>query len=488
MVAVAVKRKHSKPLAIVATRIVQEALNDDVELATLAQLAASDPGFAARIVSAVNSGAFAMSRTVSDVRQACSMLGVRGLRNLALSLVVSDMIPTGEEGTLLLVNSLRRAVAARLVAEALGERQPDEFFTTGLFLEIGLLQAARGDLARTADVARVPAAHRPTYERACGRVDHPAAGAELAKNLKLPESVVTAVAEHHARTAPTALMSRIAWAAERIAGAFEGGDVVRLRKDALEAARVIGVKTEAAAALFERVPDLVTATAAAFDRQVPAQEKLDALVLDANRRLVEMNNSYEQILRQLEQLLTEKDELTARLQRANEELANVAATDPLTGVPNRRAFEEAIKRDLARAERTKTPLALVMIDIDHFKKVNDTYGHSTGDAVLKKMADVLKLGLRTGDIPARLGGEEFVALLPGSDAEGGRIVAERLRASLAATEMPGPSGVFKVTASFGVAAYRGGPSAGVEKTLLDQADALLYESKHGGRNRVTVAK
>jgi diguanylate cyclase (GGDEF)-like protein len=486
--AVAIKQKEAKPLALVATRIVQEALNDDVELATLSRLAESDPGFAARVVSTTNSGAFGLPRKVSDVRQACSLLGVRGLRNLALSLVVSDMIPTGSDGTVLLVNSLRRAVSARLLAEALKERALDEFFTTGLFLEIGLLQSARGDLAGTADIARMPAAHRPTYERACGRIDHTVSGGELAQQLRLPDSVIDAVRGHHAAAPPASLMSRVAWAAERVAGAFEGGDAARTRKDALDAAEAIGVASAAANALLDRVPALVAEAAQGFDRPVPAQETLDALVQDAHKRLVEMNSSYERIVHQLEQLLTEKDQLTSQLQRANTELASVAATDVLTGLPNRRAFEESLRRDLARATRAKGPLSLLMVDVDFFKKVNDTYGHATGDVVLKKVAEVIRAGLRVGDIPARLGGEEFVALLPGSDAEGGRVVAERIRIALAAVAMPGPSGPFNVTASFGVCCCVGAECVGAEASILERADAALYEAKRSGRNQVVLAK
>jgi diguanylate cyclase (GGDEF)-like protein len=201
-----------------------------------------------------------------------------------------------------------------------------------------------------------------------------------------------------------------------------------------------------------------------------------------------MNVSYEQILRRLEMLLAEKEALAAQLQRANAELANVAATDPLTGLPNRRAFEEALRRDFARAMRDDSPVALVMVDVDHFKKVNDTHGHATGDEVLRKVADVFRGALRTGDVPARLGGEEFVAILPGSDAEGGRIVAERVRALLSATDMPGPSGAFRVTASLGVASVRGEKCKDAETKTLERADAALYDAKRAGRNRVVIAK
>ncbi|HEX7669569.1 MAG TPA: diguanylate cyclase, partial [Polyangiaceae bacterium] len=460
---------------------------EDVELSVLARLAESDPALAMRVVSAVNSSAFSLPRKVSDVRQACALLGVRGLRNLALSLVVSDMIPMGADGNVLLVNSLRRAVAARLIAETLGERQVDEYFTAGLFLEIGLLQSARGDLAGSAEIARMPAAHRVTYERACGRIEHTVSGTELATKLRLPQTLIDAVATHHAPKLPTGVLARVAWAAERAAGAFEGGDVQRTRNHAVEAIVAIGIAAPAALKLLEKIPQLVSEVAKAFDRDVPTQTELDKLVADANHRLVELNVSYEHIVRRLEELLAEKEELAQKLQQANEVLASVAATDPLTGLANRRAFEEAVRRDFARAERNNAPISLVMVDVDHFKKVNDVYGHATGDVVLKRVAEILKATLRTGDIPARLGGEEFVAILPGSDAEGGRIVAERLRVALEAAQMAGPSEMFKVTASFGVAACAGAACRGAEALVLERADAALYEAKRTGRNRVVIA-
>ncbi|HVU06042.1 MAG TPA: diguanylate cyclase [Polyangiaceae bacterium] len=482
------KQKFSKPLSVVATRIVQEALRDDVELSALTRLAEADPAFALRVVSGVNSSAFALPRKVSDVRQACSLLGIRGLRNLALSLVVSDMIPRGPDGSVLLANSLRRAVAGRLLAEAIGEKQPDEHFTAGLFLEIGLLHAARADIAAAAEVARMPALHRVTYERACGRPEHPTAGAELAATLKLPDALVEAVQNHHAPKPPESALGRVAWTAERVAAVFEGGDVTRNQKTAVEAAQALALHPAATTKLIEKLPALVAETARAFDRDVAAQEDVGKLVADANKRLVELNVNYEQILRRMEQLLSEKEQLTIQLQRANAELANVAATDPLTGLPNRRSFEEAVKRDFARALRNGTAVALVMVDVDHFKKVNDTFGHATGDQVLRAVADVLRSALRTGDIPARFGGEEFVAILPGSDADGGRTVAERIRALLAAHDMPGPNGAFRVTASVGVASASGAACRDAEAAVLARADAALYEAKRSGRNRVVVAQ
>ena len=140
------KAPSKAPLSLIALQIVRESLAPEASLPDLAKLAESDPGFALRIIAVVNSAAFGPQRHVSDVRQAVSMVGIRGLRSIGMSLALSDMVPVGDAGRILLANSLRRAVASQLLAQQLGKKDVDEFFTTGLFLEVGLLSRARDDL------------------------------------------------------------------------------------------------------------------------------------------------------------------------------------------------------------------------------------------------------------------------------------------------------------------------------------------------------
>jgi diguanylate cyclase (GGDEF)-like protein len=174
-----------------------------------------------------------------------------------------------------------------------------------------------------------------------------------------------------------------------------------------------------------------------------------------------------------------------RLAKISANLQTLSASDPLTGLPNRRTFEERLQIELDRAARYGLPLALVMIDLDHFKRVNDRHGHRAGDEVLRATSQVLERGKRSGDLVARYGGEEMVALLPHSDAPAATAWAERVRARLAALNIPSRDGALRVTASFGVAVY---PASGTDRDgLVEASDQALYLAKRAGRNRVAVA-
>ncbi len=158
-----------------------------------------------------------------------------------------------------------------------------------------------------------------------------------------------------------------------------------------------------------------------------------------------------------------------------------ALTDALTGCYNRRSFELQLQRDLHLATRMRQPLSLIMIDLDKFKDINDTAGHETGDAALRMLADALRGELRAVDTAARLGGDEFVIILPQADSEGALIVAERLRQRIAQLEVPGFG---SMTASFGLATFP--LHASNRDALVVAADRALYDSKHTGRNRVSL--
>jgi len=174
--------------------------------------------------------------------------------------------------------------------------------------------------------------------------------------------------------------------------------------------------------------------------------------------------------------LGERDRLTA-----------LSQIDALTGLANRRQFDEALRRELARANRSGTGLALLMIDIDHFKLLNDTLGHRTGDDRLASVAAALRgCAMRATDVVARYGGEEFVAILPAAGADEALTVAEAMRARVEGLDLASPAPLGRVTVSIG-AALLNNTDAETGTRLIERADTALYASKHAGRNRVTAA-
>ena len=172
---------------------------------------------------------------------------------------------------------------------------------------------------------------------------------------------------------------------------------------------------------------------------------------------------------------------TQQLERANQELDRQARTDALTGLLNRRGFEAQIGFALALAARNLQPLSVVTLDVDHFKRINDRYGHAVGDAVLQRLARLLPEHLRASDIVARVGGEEFVALLPSTDTAGAMKVAQALLDAVAATADPD---VGQLTLSAGVASLRN--LQDTRAALLQRSDEALYTAKQAGRNRVCM--
>ena len=172
---------------------------------------------------------------------------------------------------------------------------------------------------------------------------------------------------------------------------------------------------------------------------------------------------------------------TLELEAANRALDLQARTDALTGLLNRRGFETQMAFAVALARRSSRPLSLITVDVDHFKRVNDTYGHEAGDEVLRRLARTLQSRLRGSDVVARLGGEEFVALLPDTDLNGAQSIAQALVTAMAEQQDPV---VGTITVSAGVATMRGADDTGA--AMLRRGDAALYEAKGQGRNRVCV--
>lgn len=200
-------------------------------------------------------------------------------------------------------------------------------------------------------------------------------------------------------------------------------------------------------------------------------------LLSETRRMQETN-------RQLENKLEASREDIAALQRDLDDVRRESMLDPLTKIANRKSFDDGLDDAIREASTAGHPLSLMLVDIDHFKNFNDTYGHQTGDQVLRLVAMTLKSNIKGKDLAARYGGEEFVAILPWTDMKGALIVAENVRKAIQAKELLKRSTnekLGRITASFGVASFRPTDNSA---SLIERADRALYAAKRAGRNRV----
>ena len=200
-------------------------------------------------------------------------------------------------------------------------------------------------------------------------------------------------------------------------------------------------------------------------------QRLQSRIEVADSRLLEINQA---LLRQSEELKS-----------ANQRLLELSITDPLTGLYNRRHFEDMIRREMAHSARQGASCSLMIMDIDHFKRINDRYGHAVGDDVLRHVAGIIQDNIRTGDIPCRIGGEEFVVACRSTDADEAIQLAERLRSAIESATFRLQDLEIRYTISVGISTIKTDSGHATLDTIFQNADQALYHSKEYGRNRTT---
>ncbi len=486
--------KLPSPPAI-ALRILEAVKKDDASFSELAGIIEVDPALTAKVLQVANSSFYSMSSRVNTIEKALSVLGLNVTKNIALSFVIAKELVGSESGGFdfkyFWKRAVTSAVSAELLASLLSYRN-DDLFVSSLLQDIGVLvlYLSRPDEYRQVlDEKRV--AELPilgTEQRIFG-FDHQEVGAELLTQWGLPETIGQTIRYHHGNNCPKELRMQadlLRWSSMLASIYFGSRSVEKGQQLKTEICPRFHIHQEAIDALIDEVAGKSVEVLSFFEIDPGEMKPFSLLLQEANEELRRINLSYEQVVMQAKQARQKAEELAAELLQANVKLREMAFRDGLTGLYNYRYFQDLMDREVSRAMRYQLALSLMLFDIDHFKKVNDTYGHPAGDEVLRQLAGLVQETMRVTDIVVRYGGEEFAVILPSTDVAGCKVFATRLRRRVENMEIVVNGIPIRITISVGVAGYDPTQKQLDKSMLINNADSALYKAKHNGRNRVEV--
>jgi len=488
---------HIPTLPAIAIKILDAVTDDQVSLEQFSKVVASDPAIAAKTLKVANSSFYGLRSTVSSLKQAVSILGLNTLKNLALSFVIVDSMKGLEKTGFDLEFFWKRAVTAAVAASLLTKylkQSPDEAFVTGLLQDIGvvILQTGRQEeYSLLLEEKAVTGISLFALEKRNFGFDHQDVGSVVLSTWGLPSSIVEPIRyHHHAEEAPqeyrlgaqlvelSGMISALYHSVPEEA-VYQGiGEILNSR---------YGIQKDASRDILDAVARESNEMISFFDLSGKELMPISHILQEANEALSTLNISHEQLAMQLRQE-KEKSEIFARtLKATNDKLREMAFRDELTGLFNQRYFLSALNTELKRSERYRRHFSIILLDIDSFKAINDAYGHRSGDTVIKILGDALVKVMRSTDIVARYGGDEFAILCPETGQEGAAVSAERLRRAIEQLTISLQGKSVRVTVSAGVSEYVPGGPPVTSSHIFEAADKALYQSKRKGRNYVSLS-
>ncbi|MBW7905686.1 MAG: GGDEF domain-containing protein [Phycisphaerae bacterium] len=485
------------PMALEVLRLARDETSRVDELLALIE---SDAVLTTRILSVINSSFYGMKRKISSLRQAVVALGLRALRVMALSFSLVDAIRRNEQAdsgldyTAYWRRSLTTAVAGRLLARAVAPSLAEDAFTCGLIADLGIVAAWRAAPELYAPVfSEAQRSGTPLHqaERAALGITHAELTAELLQAWGLPEPMPSVAAAHHGEGLDGllgevrdigSLVATAVRIAEVICRDVDSGQWEQIR---VECQRALAIEPKALDTLLSNLDQQVQETARLLN--VVVSEAMDPAELrsDAAMRLAELSLRGELERAEAVSQAREASERLNDAHAANKRFLKAAYTDAVTGLANRAAFERQLAQSWRR-RREHSGLALILLDLDSFKRINDNHGHAAGDAVLRQVADRVRECFDGAAFVVRYGGDELAVLLRHGCPRTLSDQCERIRSTVAARPIDHGGQSILVTASIGAAIARASGSDDPAE-LVAAADAALYRAKRGGRNRVETA-
>ena len=461
-----------------ALRVLELCRNDDTDVKEIADVVMADPALSGRLLRYANSSVVGASREVASVRDAVLYLGLRTVKLTALGFSLASGMEsrcTGFSLKSFWTESVVTAILSRRLAQHFGADR-EEAFTAGLLAGIGRLALAQGipeEYGAVLQDAPVGQEAIVSVERRCLGTDHVEFGGELLSQWGLPGRLVEAVVYQLDLTkaqGPAQSLAQTIHVSATLAPLFlpEGAALPEVR----QAAREVVEKT---LSFNEQSWQQVAEEALTDYHQISA-------VLDIELDQASMFDLYAEAQEEATRVGIVAQLEKSRALEENRSLLRRATTDALTGVANRAKFEERMQELTAGATRGHGHFALLMFDIDHFKKFNDTYGHAVGDLVLKNVAQTVRRTLREVDLLARYGGEEFVIIAPHTDQRGACTIAARTRKCVEDMRVETDGQELRVTISVGLALSSDYDTAPTAKEIVTDSDKQLYLSKETGRN------
>ncbi|MCP4245921.1 MAG: GGDEF domain-containing protein [bacterium] len=486
-------------LPAVALKVVGLTQSPDVSINEIARVIQNDPALSGRILKVANSSLFGFSKKIASIHHATVVLGLRAVKVMALSFSLVDCFGGRKAGEFDFEKYWRRslsmAVGAKLLAEAARDARRDEAFVGGLLADLGLMAGYLCAPQEYAPVLEAYARGEGTLQELEASIlgtTHACLSAKLLSQWNLPELVCDAVAAHHGKNIEnlderSRIQGSILWAAAQIADLFCGDlDSADLEGVVERCNELTGIAPTRIEAIMADLDQKVTETAALLTVDIGPTTSYEAIRLQAMSRLAGMSLDAElgrsEATRRAETAQHELDELSDQ----TAELRQQAITDPLTGIGNRQAFDRALDDGLEEARESDGMLGLILIDLDRFKRINDTYGHMGGDDVLQAVADALRRACKGSSFAARYGGEEFAVVAPAASTRYVRQLAERIRGVIERLSVEYHGQDIRLTASLGVAHVNFANERAVARQLIERADACLYDAKRKGRNRVEM--